>query len=122
MAEINKVEKIKKKVVKEIKDTLDVIYFSVPCIICGKEKECPLTEMPPKKIFGLDDSLQYICEVCKKEVLNDAVCIISDDRSRYIVITDEIFNDLFNGRIDIPEARAMYVDEDVFDEIALRFE
>lgn len=129
MKKSNKVEKIKKKIVKDFKETLDVFSVPVPCIICGREEKCPLSEMPPKKILGLEPSLQYICEICKKELLEGFVCIISEDHSKYIVISDDAFNDLFGKGdpdkdlpgIDIPKNRVMYVDKDIVDKIEEKF-
>jgi len=111
----NKIEKIKKKIVKDFNETLDVFSVSVPCIICGREEECPLSEMPVKKIFGLYPSSQYVCEICKEEFLKDGVCIISEDHSRHIIITDDAFRRLFE--IEIPRDRVMYIDKDTIDEL-----
>ena len=129
MKKSNKVEKIKKKIVKDFKETLDVFSIPVHCIICGREEKCPLSEMPPKKILGLDLSSQYVCEICKQELLNGSVCILAEDHSKYIIITDEAFNDLFGKGnpakhlhgIDIPKDRVMYVDPDIVDKIEAKF-
>lgn len=115
MKKSNNIEKIKKKIVKDFKETLDVISVPVPCIICGREEKCPLSEMPPKKILGLEPSLQYICEICKKELLDGAVCIVSKDPTKRFIIADDTFKQLFG--VKIPKDRVMYVNKNIIEEL-----